>query len=551
MNVSMPSRHSTIAVFAKALFLLLTVCLALGAQGARSRLPVVHQRALISWRDGEETLLIESPSQVGAGMAEWLVPVPARPRRIETVSAAALDEASAASAPSAVGKVPGHGPVGAAFGLLIAAVASPLLLRESRWKRVAAFLAASAFLGGFGWYVASWPSSPDAGTQAKVGPSANPVPPDLLRRMMVAIPEVRNGEEHDAWLSRHRFAAFTRVTPEADEYIRQGWSFVAVRAPAVSAAKRLLRLTFRSPRPVFPTWFVANPGTKIAFDLFVVGDRYAEADGFQPWMTADLTQARIALQPPFQAVGARFDLSNVSTGRVRLAKADTVARGWRHLAQPDLTPVLWPGAKWTRLRANLTPTQMRHDLSLSWRQKRPAAVAVLSPAAYQGALVNVLGLCVGLPYWLGTLVCFLLDRRRGWPFVVGVAAAGLGLICGLAVWPSSATVADYLGESYSNRPSGSVAEFGKALDGLLAEKTGARFPQELRARVGRGGRGPLAVSSRFDEGPFPGGFTVQADGEGWTVVVYDEDGVPQMAKVGRDGAIRPLSIVEGLRYDVR
>lgn len=242
------------------------------------RLPEMpRQRALIAFRDGMETLIVESSFRGEGGEMAWIVPVPARPTAIGEASSGIFTTLE--------------------FGLqpIVRDSAGPLLL-------FGIFL----FLWGVGLMVSGRFVPIRAGMMAvlcmlilsvgmfSLGGRAGERSTANLDRVRtsdairvgnydVQLLEVASPEMLNAWLAANGF----REVPETGRnavaaYVSEGWQFVAARLRKESegySQPHPLSITFPAARPVYPMRLTQLAGSNLHLDLFVVANDQAECPG--------------------------------------------------------------------------------------------------------------------------------------------------------------------------------------------------------------------------------------------------------------------------------
>ena len=102
----------------------------------------------------------------------------------------------------------------------------------------------------------------------------------------------------DTWLTVHGYRLPPRARPILASYLRQGWSFVAVRlADRADGKLTPLRIAFASTVPIYPMRLDQLSRTPVSVDLYVVGDHRATVRGL-----SDFYAGRVgALDPPVPA----------------------------------------------------------------------------------------------------------------------------------------------------------------------------------------------------------------------------------------------------------
>lgn len=454
---------------------LLLVWLAADARGDGKVLPPValaqeiampDQRALLAWKDGVETLVIES-SFVGEGTDfAWVVPLPAKPE-VEPATRGTLSSAAALMLPTVIPSQPGLS------GVLVVGLAVVLTAAFAGWRtvgfglRVVVVASAGAVIGGIAGAFLGL-----AGVSAMIGAAwACVLGKDLIRRetsllahllVLVAglllwaltIPTFgkvrgladdpssvaggliverrvvgdfdvtllsgRGGDGVARWLVENGFALPDAARAEAERHAAAGGWFVASRVRRDFAARGRSTpapLVFRFPtaKPVYPMRFTGAGATgPLEVELFVFGPGRATARGLDPKAWGPVTFS----EPDPRGVYRR------GTGQPHASRVVT---------HPQLRRLAEGAAVVTHLRGKLSPAEMRDDLEIAWDSGNASAqglVAYAREATWQAGASAGLGVTLIAMIVLG----FWHDgrrppARRSAPWV----AAGAALAC-LVAW---------------------------------------------------------------------------------------------------------------------
>jgi hypothetical protein len=294
------------------------------------------QRALLVFRGGVETLVLESAVASEAQQLGWVVPLPAVPTRMEAVEPGLLESLAFCFGPEIV-QLPWN-PVTPAWMLFlfVLAVALAILSRGPLVARL--LLYGIPLLAGYTILVPAHMKSgapgPSPGVEVAIYARVGSYEAQVL--------EAREAGALERWLTGNGFAGFDGAEREAvSEYIAAGWCFFAAKLVREAGGESLphpVALTFAAPAPVYPLRLTGLSGASPAFDIFVAA-----------------------------AQGASFP-------GLAVAFRDTLERrgeGWRSeatrcsIGHPDASPLLWPGCVLTRLRGTLSPAQMGADVTLT------------------------------------------------------------------------------------------------------------------------------------------------------------------------------------------
>lgn len=255
---------------------------------------IPDQRALISHRDGRETLVIETAFEGRGTDFAWIVPTPSVPR-IEEVSPDLFPRLTEATGPVLVSRVPDLGLAGLAIvaGLVVARHGGRRGARAAR--TIAAGAAALALLTPAGLA----PRSGEAGVVTLGTPPAFDVrlpatpeeaPVSVRQREVVGAYDTvtlgaRDPRALVEWLATNGYAVPAGMESVAADYVRDGWVFNAMRLRRDgdrTGAVRIhpLAFAFDTAAPVYPMRLTGVGAHPVRVEMFVAGSDRADADGF-------------------------------------------------------------------------------------------------------------------------------------------------------------------------------------------------------------------------------------------------------------------------------
>lgn len=402
------------------------------------------QRALLAWKDGVETLVIES-SFVGEGTDfAWVVPLPAKPE-VEAATRGTLPSVSALMLPvvrpaveelwlvvmlaaivvvvSVLGgwRATGWGLralVVAGSGLVVGAILSAIfglglffpfagMVFACWWGRGVINKKASLFAHLVVVLVSLLLIAMSIPTVGKVRGYASEGGTEaagltLERRVVgdfdVTLLSGREGASVARWLADNGFALPDPARAEAERHAEAGGWFVAsrVRRDFAERAKSVpAPLVFRFPteKPVYPMRFTGAGATgPLEVELFVFGPERAVTDGLEPraWAPVEFGEPD---------ANARY---RRGTGQPHDARVVT---------HPQLRRLAEGAAVVTHLRGKLSPSEMQADLVLRWDADAEMAkglVAYTREAAWQSGAAAGVGFSLISVIVLG----FMHDGRR-------------------------------------------------------------------------------------------------------------------------------------------
>jgi len=373
---------------------------------AKAYATIPDQSALIAWRDGVQTLAIETRFIGEGAPGAWVVPLPAEPISIEPATTGMFPTLRETVTPEIDNELQPQ--VLALLAWLLAFVWAARL----GWKRKPLFLLAIALIT----LIVLSALFPALSKPRGFGGSDTVTVID--RRIVGAYDTaVLRGTDERAlleWLDANGFACDPAVAPVAADYIREGWVFVAARLLADSEqtgsrprTPHPLMFRFPTDKPVYPLRLTGVNNGDLTVDLFVFGDQQARVPG---WTTVQSRPVERKPVEPFRSVRSE--------------------RGEFPLVHEGLIAVVGDAEWLTRLRATLRPEQMEHDAFIEWRTPRPSGLVALSPRAAYGRAAAV-ALAVSAAVSLALFATGRKPTRR-----LAMWAAGIGLASAGAVFAS-------------------------------------------------------------------------------------------------------------------
>ena len=417
------------------------------------------QRAMIVFRDGVETLIVESTMDTPSPDIGWVLPLPAEPTQLAVADPGLLTSLSYGQSPEIVArrtllwKVALLGALFIVPGAIISFYAEDA---SDRWRiMVRCFVIELCFI--MMWAVLT----PTLGTRGASGGPEEVAGVDVVASQRLGsydatVLRANDRDALDAWLIGEQLKGLDAADRAVvDDYIARKWCFVVarLRKDDPRATPHPISAAFPTKTPVYPMKLTGLAGSTTRVELFVVADQQASAGGFE-CVAADV----------YVKSGGRQDQGYAP---------HYVAMGDRDLCvgSPDVCEMLWTGCVVTSLVGELTPEQMTHDVDLALAPVDPYRQLLYSPLARDDIVAGVLG--------IGGLVVLAaaasLCRGRRWP---GRSKA-LGLIlASVIVVAAGVTLGRFLPVSENARISHGHPFFSRMYVGSMA--TG------IRSAIGEG-----------------------------------------------------------------
>ena len=545
--------HRVLAALGGAVFLAAAPCAVLGNGGyvpeiafpAMPQIPL--QRALIVYRDGVETLIVESTFDSESPGVGWILPLPAEPTKIDVADPGMLTTMAVCLGPEVIHDLREE----LWWGFFVLLFMLPLTCK-------AVFLTEGVrLLDGMLWLIVCLLFASMLGHAGAGGAQSSNV--TVLSTQKVGgydVSVLRAGDPGAlaAWLSKEGLTALSQdANAIVGEYIEDGWCFAVARLRRGAkgpATPHPLRVTFPAEKPVYPMRMTRIAGTLTHVELYVVAEQMSVADGFRI-VSADRYAAWLLdSEEKWFAFRMRTGGAFIFPGRLihfrdesRLLKdfwpeglpAFSGTGNRTALGQPGVMQLLWDGCIVTRLEADLSPEEMQTDVWIGRRALRAQHERVFSRRGRWQTAVCVLA-WGGVGLALNVIVLCNKRRRPG-------KAGGwtLGILLGLVLFGSVAAALSHrvvaVGPSVTNwEVTGRQRNFGlvanvMVIDGVLHAGTGAEELAALPEKIiERDLLDPDALVNPFTGARMryersPGNFYVQSFGQDRWLCLYDRHGL--------------------------
>jgi hypothetical protein len=321
---------------------------------AYAALPTIPmQRALIVYRDGVETLLVESTFKTDSPEVGWILPLPAEPTKFDVADPGTLTSLAVCLRSEVIHDLyyvywPAVFVLGYMAVLLLFSAASAkgvtltgVILWGLLYLLILALFLPALNIAGIG-----------GGT-----PGVEVVSTQRVGHYDVSVVRGKDIAALGRWIEGNGLRALDeKALAIVDDYIARGWCFAVARLGREAegeATPHPIRVTFPVEQPVYPMRLTSIAGSKTRVELYVIADRMAAADGFR-LASADAYEMRPA-DPliPYSGPAAFGSpvMGEAVNLRLRIGNAEAVE-------------MMWDGCVLTRLEADLRPEDMDKDVML-------------------------------------------------------------------------------------------------------------------------------------------------------------------------------------------
>jgi hypothetical protein len=459
---------------------------------------IPDQQAMIAWRDGVQTLAIETRFDGTGRQFAWVVPLPSVPT-IEAATPGFFPTLRVIGSPNLRS-------VSAEIAVSLTILVVLLTILLCTWSSGFGLIRSVLVTGVLALLIVGV-VLPSLG---KARGTAAPPQVDVLERNVVGSYETTTitGDSAQAlasWLTASGFHTPAESLPAISEYATRGWCFVACRltrdgAGGVSSPHPLV-FKFTASKPVYPLQLTATDGQPVSIELSVFGPGAAVAPGFT---------VQRCFQPRYEPAGnwVFHNSSAISHSAIR--------------SLADGLPVA------TFLRGTLTPAQMRTDATISFKEFVAQHRVVygrdgaLNAAWTVAAVAATLGLIIAI---IGGIVSWVRGRAVSrWPCWVALA---VGVVAGVWVRASLPVVAVQNGRAQRWHDEGLYETVVGVMNeaGTIRHASAADFKvwarQRLAERLAGLSRGGLMVPKQEDS---PGNYTLADTDEGVLARIYTREG---------------------------
>ena len=379
------------------------------------------QRALVRYENGAETLIIESTLDGEGQKFGWIIPVPAKPTRLEKSTPGLLKTLSMTTQPEITHDT--KGPKGSDISFLwlmaLAFLISLIIVAPGQSRRTRLYQCCVVVLGMAIIGSIAIPNLLESslGKHQIARPTSSV---KIHRHQVVGSYEVfvltaEKSTDLNTWLKENGFAEFPlKARPILDDYIAEKWHFVAaklVRESGKVATPHPILIEFRTDKPVYPMRLTALPGSKLYLELFIVAAQEGVPAGYnmEKEYCEHFTRVKHSDGIP-DFTGKQFEAILGHPALCKLVRGDFVL---------------------TKLAGSIASDAMREDMFLSFKEPAYFKAHFYSK---QGARKEGLDLAVQI--WIIVLLVGSIAARKKFresPRLFWRALLDLSLICAL-VW---------------------------------------------------------------------------------------------------------------------
>jgi hypothetical protein len=356
------------------------------------------QSALVVYRDGIETLIIESTYDTQSKTVGWVLPLPAEPTDLVVADSGLLKSLVLAVQPTVKNEFPGLPEV----PIIIIALALPYLLtfrikdptKRSHCRAVG--LGATATLVLFLMFFFSPTLGGEKFTELGQSDGLTELSSQRVGNYDVTILKADTPAALSQWLDGNGLRKLDdRAKAIVADYIDEGWVFsvaLLTRNTDGPATPHPIAATFPTDEPIYPMRLTALAETTMHLELFVIADQRAVADGLDTF-AAD----RYNPMPPSRE-GIAQSYYAASVGR-------------RNIGHPEAIQRMWPGCVVTRLSGRITPSEMDQDIFITQKSLKGRYRATVYSAKWKSGAVLTASVAALIVMLLAVAITYEGGRR--------------------------------------------------------------------------------------------------------------------------------------------
>ncbi len=289
----------------------------------------VFERAIVSLHNGVETVIVQSQIDAPAGSYAWIVPVPTPPTKVFEGNNLVVDQTFRHFSPGHLYYATVLAGIIWVLGMALIGICAVFRIKFSAWGWA---------LVSFLWAVTGavlFPVYAIDGSARSVQVDRNTL--TEVSQFEETTISSKNSGALSQWFRENEFVMPQALKPQVEGYVKQGWSFVAVKMGPFKGGKGFplaLGLRFPAKKLVYPMRFaLAGEGTTL-LDLLVISDGTASAPPLNVWRT--------------MSTNSKHLIPEISDP----------------LYETPLEALSWPTSVATRLRGQIEPSKTPADLQI-------------------------------------------------------------------------------------------------------------------------------------------------------------------------------------------
>jgi HEAT repeat protein len=376
---------------------------------------IPHQRAIVKFQDGMETLIIESTLNGAGDRFGWIIPVPTTPIRIEQTTSGLLGTFQQQFRAEVVNEDQFEFWLTLALLIYVGIVMGLEKIRKGLGRTfiivsVLFIIMAIVALPNFIVY--------RGGSYGKSHATVDVIQSQRVGVYDTAVIEAESAEDIDNWLIENEFDTLSgKALPVVEAYIREGWQFFVAKLnredQTGAATPHPILLQFPVEKPVYPMRLTAMAANRLYLELYVVADgeavpvntnlqkEYCNTFKARSFLVEVDLNKEIEIKDYRTEFKGIHDLGSREFFRGRGGYRD----GSRYdtIIHKTATDIMWHNCVVTKLTGTLKPNDMKNDYEFDFVDPLPYRIKKYSRvwAAKQSFMLTV---WLIVPAWLTILI---------------------------------------------------------------------------------------------------------------------------------------------------
>ena len=362
------------------------------------------QRALLKYRDGVETLIIESPFDGKGDKFAWIIPIPSKPHRFEKITPGLLKTISFALQPMITHRYPTgiYIPI-LLLMFLMSRKCVHIIRRKSTswtiWKIVAynlklvivvffMFFVVATVLAQFGAYRGGGPLPSPASVKVESW--------QVIGDYEISVLTAHDSGDLNTWLANNGYRELPeKALPIVDDYIEKKWVFVAakiIREDEGTSAPHPILIEFKSKRPVYPMRFTALSGSPVNLELLTLASTQAVPINYNlKQRYCDYFDHEIPPNSDDYYAFADMESTGLSRSFVARNRYSRELRYAHTIGHPKAMELMWDGSVITKLVGKISSDEMQSDMFFSFKNAVPSRSHFFSSSwAFRTGLISAI-----------------------------------------------------------------------------------------------------------------------------------------------------------------
>jgi len=317
---------------------------------------IPSQRAILSYRDGTEKLMIESALDGQGREFGWVIPLPSKPTEFEKTSPGLIKTFSLVMQPRIIHDLTRE--LGTLWRIVVLVTFGSFIVVGTKPSDRILWLVLL-----FVVFVVLF--TPHLGRRSQ-GTAATDMPGVRIHDVRqvgsyeLTVLKAESSQALDAWLEHNGFMGLSEEDEKiVSDYVQDEWYFVAAKLRRQGdgySRPHPLSMSFSSDKPIYPMRLTATVGSNVYLELFVIADEQATCDV----LTLEVSDSY------------RFRKERKVSISDRIVPSDFAGQTYRqNIGHADAAKFMWDGCILSKLCATLKPKQMDEDLVLQLKTGKP------------------------------------------------------------------------------------------------------------------------------------------------------------------------------------